>query len=124
MSNLGAYQWMTSTAKKVGGPKNFIGLIAFSGAGIYKLSEIAVKQCVKAYRNHKSNKRKQFEPDISIYTVTSPGESNEGVVFNQGDKFRVLEIDDEAVLIEKIGDPNNPYFVSANFLNDISNFNL
>ena len=39
-----------------------------------------------------------------------------------GDKFKVLESDGDAVLIEKIGDLTNPYFVSAELLKDISDY--
>jgi hypothetical protein len=54
--------------------------------------------------------------------VKKHGESNEGLVFNEGDKFIVLSQDKDAVLIEKIGDTNNPYFVSLELLLDISDF--
>ena len=53
----------------------------------------------------------------------SAGKSNEGLQFAVGDTFRVLEIAADAVLIEKIGDPNNPYFVSSDLLHSISDFN-
>ena len=38
------------------------------------------------------------------------------------DTFKVLEIDGDAALIEKIGDENNPYYVSARFLRGISDY--
>ena len=41
---------------------------------------------------------------------------------NVGDAYRILESDGESVLIEKIGDTNNPYFVSADFLRSVSDF--
>ena len=47
MSNLGAYQWLTTVAKKVGGPKNLVLIIAGTGAAVYKGSEIVVKKTVK-----------------------------------------------------------------------------
>ncbi len=36
--------------------------------------------------------------------------------------FKVLERDGNAVLIEKLGDDNNPYFVAAELLNEISDY--
>ena len=48
--------------------------------------------------------------------------SNENLVFKLGDKFKVLEFDGDAVLIEKIGDSNNPYVASSEFLGKISNY--
>ena len=128
MSNLGAYQWITSTSKKVGGPINLLlltgaaGGVAGSTAGIaiYKACEFGVKKCVKAIKSHQVSKRKCLEVNNKIYSVTSPGTSNEGVEFPIGTKFKVLEIDGDSVLIEKLGDKNNPYFVSVEFLRTIS----
>lgn len=122
MSNLGAYQWLTSAAKKVGGPKNLVGIIAGTGAvagvAVYKGGEIVVKKIKK-----KMNKEElQETSDTIIYSVTAEGVSNEGLEFKIGDQFRVLETDKDAVLIEKIGDDNNPYFVSEELLKNISNY--
>ena len=36
MSNLGGYQLLTTAAKKVGGPRNLVLLIAGTGALVYK----------------------------------------------------------------------------------------
>jgi hypothetical protein len=33
-----------------------------------------------------------------------------------------LECDGDAILIEVVGDPDNPYFVSSKFLRSVSNF--
>lgn len=122
MSNLGAYQWITSTSKKVGGPINLLLLTGAIGAAVYKVSEIGVKKGIKAFKVHQATKTKRLEANKNIYSVTSPGTSNEGIEFPIGTKFRVLEKDGNSVLIEKIGDKNNPYFVSAEFLCNVSNF--
>lgn len=50
------------------------------------------------------------------------GKSSEGLIFNVGDSYQVLERDKDAVLIKKIGDTNNPCFVSAELLYSISDF--
>lgn len=47
-----------------------------------------------------------------------------GLVFNVGDNYRVLNHDGDAILVEKLGDGNNPYYVSADFLKEISEFYL
>lgn len=122
MSNLGAYQWITSTSKKVGGPINFILLTGAAGAAIYKLGEMGVKKCIKAVKSHQISTIKADERTEKIYSVTSNGKSNEGVSFIVGNKYRVLERDGDSVLIEKLSDNKNPYFVSADFLESISDF--
>lgn len=121
MSNLGDYQKMTIVAKKVGGPKNLAVIIAGAGAvasvALYKGGEI-VKEKVR-----KKNKEKLKETSDSIvYSITVDGVSDDGLEFKIGDQFRVLETVKNAVLIEKIGDDNNPYFVSVEFLEMISNY--
>lgn len=122
MSNLGDYQRMTILAKKVGGPKNLAVIIAGAGAvasvALYKGGEI-VKEKVRK----KKNKEKLKETsDSKVYSITVDGVSDDGLEFKIGDQFRVLETDKDAVLIEKIGDDNNPYFVSVEFLEMISNY--
>lgn len=121
MSNLGGYQILTTVAKKVGGPAKLIALIAAGSAAVgalgYKGSEIAIKKIIG------SIKKQTTDNSEIIYKVTVPGESNEGLKFEVGNEFRVLETDGEAILIEKIGDKNNPYFVDKKLLNQISNFN-
>ena len=122
MSNLGDYQRMTILSKKVGGPKNLAVIIAGAGAvasvALYKGGEI-VKEKVRK----KKNKEKLKETSDSIvYSITVDGVSDDGLEFKIGDQFRVLETDKDAVLIEKIGDDNNPYFVSVEFLEMISNY--
>lgn len=123
MSNLGAYQWLTTTAKTVGGPKNLVLIIAGTGALIYKGSEIVVKKTVKEIKKRTSKEQLAKIADTRTYTATAEGRSNEGLEIKIGDRFKVLEIDKDAVLIEKIGDSNNPYFVSAELLKNISNYN-
>ena len=122
MSNLGAYQWLTTAAKKVGGPKNLVLIIAGTGAAVYKGSEIVVKKTVKEIKKKIRIHQLTEMADTKVYSVTAEGISNEGLVFKIGDQFRVLETDKDAVMIEKIDDDGNPYFVSEELLTNISNY--
>ncbi len=115
MSNLGAYQIMTTLAKKVGGPVKLLALTMASGYAVGKVTETTAK----AIKNRLPLNKK--EPP-KIYVVTSAGKDDKGLELNIGDRYRVLEADGEAILIEKINDLNNPYFVSAQFLRTISDF--
>jgi hypothetical protein len=121
MSNLGAYQWMTSTAKKVGGPINLLLITGATGAAIYKSVEISVKTGIKQFKKHFITISPGIH-DKKIYRIITPGKSNDGTQFSVGDTFRILEKDGDAILIAKENDPNNPYFVSAKFLQTISNY--
>ena len=122
MSNLGMYQRITTASKKVGGPVNFILLIGAAGAAAYKLCEIGVKKGGLAIKSHIDSKNKIDTSTKNIYHVTSDGVSNEGVSLVVGNQYRVLERDGDSVLVEIIGDNNNPYFMSADFLRSVSDF--
>ena len=121
MSNLGWYQIITTMAKKVGGPRVLIGLLVGGGAaagGGAVACGIAIKNKVA----EKLDEKKRQEEAAIVHTVTTEGKSNEGLVFKVGDQFKVLEVDGNAALIEKLGDNNNPYFVSTEFLKSISDY--
>lgn len=121
MSNLGAYQWMTTTAKKIGGPVNLLLLTGTVGAILYKGGEITVRKCIKVIRLHKST-NVEIEAKNNIYKINVASKSNGGLMFEVGEWFRFLGMDGDSVLIEKIGDRNNPYFVSAGLLREISDY--
>lgn len=126
MSNLGGYQVLTTLAKKVGGPGKLVALIAGGGAiagGIVvKGGEFAVKKGKQAIAKRKEKKKDSAIRTDVIYTVEQDAESNKGLEFKVGDRFRVLEYDGDAILIELIGNDNNPYFVSGELLKEISDY--
>lgn len=121
MGNLGAYQVMTTVAKKVGGPVKLTVGVAVGGYVVIRTAEGVIKTGIKKVKKHKETN--EFALNTSkLYTVHECGESNEGLIFNINDTYRILEKDGDAVLIEKIGVANNPYFVSAEFLRKISDY--
>lgn len=121
MGNLGAYQIMTTAAKKVGGPAKLAVGVAFGGYIILRTAEGAIKTGIKKITKHKET-NEIIMNDSRLFVVNENGESNEGLKFNISDTYRVLEKDGDAVLIEKIGDANNPYFVSEELLRKISDY--
>lgn len=125
MSNLGGYQTLTTFAKKVGGPGRLVLLIAGGGAivgGIaVKSGEYVIRKGKEAFAKYRE-KNNNFKSEQIIYTIKQNGESNEGVEFKVGDKVKVLESDGDALLIEIIGNNNNPYFVSMDLLEQISDY--
>lgn len=126
MSNLGGYQVLTTLAKKVGGPGKFVALIAggaaIAGGIAVKGVEFTVKKGKQAIAKRKEKKNDSANGIDKIYTVERDAESNEGLQFKIGDSFRDLEYDGDAVLIELIGNDNNPYFVSDKLLEEISEY--
>lgn len=121
MSNLGWYQILTTMAKKVGGPRKLVGLLVGGGA-VAGAGAMAGGVAIKNKVAKKLDEKKREAEAAIIHTVTTEGQSNEGLLFKIGDQFKVLEVDGDAALIEKLGDSNNPYFVSADFLKSISDY--
>ena len=121
MSNLGTYQLMTTLAKKVGGPKKLLLIVAATGWIVLRSGEASAKAIVSKFRNtpHASSDYPHFG---ETFTVTATTEVAEGLILNEGSTFHVLERDQGSVLIAVSDDKNNPYFVSAEKLSKISNY--
>ena len=123
MSNLGTYQLMTTLAKKVGGPKKLLLIVAATGWIVLRSGEASAKAIVSKFRNtpHTSWDYQHFG---ETFAVTATTELVEGLILNEGSAFHVLERDQDSVLIAVSDDKNNPYFVSAEKLSKISNYSL
>lgn len=123
MSNLGLYQTMTTLAKKVGGPADLgiltLGLGAGLGAAVGKGFEVLCKKISHQFKEQKKNSSEVAE---KTYTVKTGAKYDRGLTLNVGDSYRILASDGDSVLIEKLNDSNNPYFVSASFLRSVSDF--
>lgn len=118
MSNLGAYQLMTTLAKKVGGPYGLAGIFITAGAAL----GVGATCGVKHITDKSKAKKKKSQKDSITYVINKDSSTNEGVKLEKGLKFRVLEKDGDAVLVELLGVDNNPYFVSAKLLKSVSNY--
>ena len=118
MGNLGGYQILTTVAKKLGGPGRLVAVTMAGGYVVFRTAEAAGKTI---YQKVKEIRTEHIER-IKTYTVITDATDQQGMVFKKGDRFNVLESDGDAILIELIGNKNNPYFVSKEFLKDISDF--
>ena len=117
MSNLGYYQTLTTIMKKVGGPIAFVVEVAGTGGIICSAITLGVVTCINKRKN-----RCEITDNKMVFRVKKIGVDNKAKTFNIGDSFRVLEQDKDAVFIEIIGDKNNPYFESEDFLRTISDY--
>lgn len=116
--NLGAYQRMTALSKRVGGPRVLGVVIAIAGYVVLRPAEAAVKKTVGFIR-------KKSEPCATKglhFEVVSNGEDGGGLRLSVGDQYQVLECHGGAILIEVLGAPDNPHFVSGRFLASVSGF--
>jgi len=117
MSNLGKYQLMTTLAKKVGGPAVLAGITFVSGYVVLRPVEAGTKRAIRRVKNPAT----PCESKGMTFLITVDGEEKD-VRLRVGDSYRVLECDGNSILIEVIGDSNNPYFVSSEFLRSVSDF--
>lgn len=116
MNNLGLYLLIPKWSKKIGGPHNFLALVGIGGYAIGKGLEISIKRLRKLYEEN------TMVVVLGTYTVNTAYQVSKELEFQPGDKYNVLETDKNAVLIEKIGDNNNPYFVDGKLLAEISDY--
>ncbi|MGO3874432.1 MAG: hypothetical protein ACTJHQ_11440, partial [Lacticaseibacillus paracasei] len=118
--NLGWYQLMTTVAKKVGGPKQLLALVAAGGYVIIRGVEAGGKKVIKLVK--KDNKEKSTSKVLPAYKFIIDGKDDKGLIFSSGDVFYVAARHDDVILIEKEKDDNNPYFVSVDWLMKVSSF--
>lgn len=117
MSNLGWYQWITTTSKKVGEPLKLITIIGSSGALAGGIVGSAITKKISNF------KEKKLLKALEIYSVIKDAEIKEiNLSLKTGDKITVFGKDQDSILIVKNGDYNNPYFVSTEFLMECSNY--
>jgi len=123
VGNLGWYQTMTTVAKALGGPGKALAIvgtgIALAGYGVVRGIETGGK---KLYRVVVENRSAPCPTKGQIFVVVADGEAGGGLTLTAGDEFRVLECDGDAILVEVLGDADNPYFVSGELLGSISDF--
>lgn len=122
MSNLGWYQTLTTAAKAVGGPKKLVGLVFVGGAAAGIGGIILIQKAVKAIKNKINKQNTHYIKNGKIFVVRTEGMDSNGLLYKVGDNYRILNRDADSILIEKFGDDNNPYFVSAEFLKEVSDF--
>ena len=73
--------------------------------------------------NYRDFKDKKELKTLGTYSVTKDAEIKKiKLVLKTGDQIAILASDDDSVLIVKNGDKDNPYFVSANFLLECSDY--
>lgn len=136
MSNLGAYQMVTTGIKAMGGPAK-AGLIAVGSVlaltssvyrfGVNRGVNMGDRQTVEAKVTEWVRSRfAQFNAhELSeVYTVSADVECGGGLMLHAGDRFRVGKVIDDMVYIEVEGSDDNPFIVSAEQLTLHSDFPL
>lgn len=126
MSNLGGYQKIVEVVKALGGPKQatlVVGsAVAVAGYGALRGAEAGVKWGIAASRSAVEKRTTSCPANGQLFKVSSDGEDTGGLILNAGDEYRVLDCDEDAVLIEVLGAADNPHMVSGAFLATVSSF--
>lgn len=136
MSNLGAYQMVTTGIKAMGGPAK-AGLIAVGSVvaltgsvyrfGVNRGVNMGDRQTIEAKVTEWVRLRfAQFNAhELSeVYTVSADVECGGGLMLRAGDRFRVGKVIDDMVYISVEGSDDNPFIVSAEQLTLHSDFPL
>lgn len=121
MGNLGLYQLITTVAKKVGGPRNLIALTLGGGYCIGRLGEAVVKKGYSLVRAKIGEKEDEGASE-AVFKIKKETDLRGGPSLRAGDKFRILATDGSVTLIEVLGDNDNPFFVDASQLEEISDY--
>ncbi|HJD69208.1 MAG TPA: hypothetical protein K8V54_05670 [Corynebacterium kroppenstedtii] len=125
MSNLGDYQRIVTFIKSLGGPEAAKKYAAAVAGGIFVAGGFAFVGAQKGVDKVRSRLVKRSEQCASIgqtFTIHTDAVDDSGLKFRAGGKLTVLECDATAILIEILGDTENPYFVSSEFLALISDY--
>lgn len=134
MSNLGAYQMVTTGIKAMGGPAK-AGLIAVGSVlaltgsvyrfGVNRGVNMGDRQTVEAKVTEWVRSRfAQFNAhELSeVNTVSANVECGGGLMLRAGDRFRVGKVIDDMVYIEVEGSDDNPFIVSVEQLGQHSDY--
>jgi len=136
MSNLGAYQIVTTGIKAMGGPAKAgviaVGFVVALTGSVYRLGvnrgvNMVDRQTVEAKVTEWVRSRfAQFNAHelTEVYTVSADVECGGGLMLRAGDRFRVGKVIDDMVYIEVEGSDDNPSIVSAEQLTMHSDYSL
>jgi hypothetical protein len=116
------YQLITTIAKKVGGPRVLLLVVAAGGAVVLKAGEVIVAKGMSMKRTFDA--RAEEAAKSRVYRVAENADAGGGLTLRAGDEFRVLARDDDTLLIEVVGSQENPWYVSAAQLVSISDLTL
>lgn len=108
MSNLGAYQWITTVSKKVGGLVNLLLIVGGGSIAIWEAGKGVFKKTAEYLDRKYFIRQKEYEiiNDFSYFELK----------LSKGDKFRIVGIDRDSTLIEILNDVNNPYVIPTKYL--------
>lgn len=92
MSKWAEYEMITTVAKKVGGPKKLVALIASGGVAIGVGFKTIYDKITKKIKSVKANNH-------YAYSVNKTGYINDSIKLCEGTEFIVLNRDEDAVII-------------------------
>lgn len=122
MSNLGAYQFVTELIKRAGGPGKaafkYLGGMFSAGVGVGVVFSTLAQ--AKRYGQEARERDKKIKNSRS-YRVMKSGKIRNAEL-TEGNSFKVIDRDGDAVIIAVNDDSNNPYVVDYKHLCRISDY--
>ena len=120
MNNLGFYKTIVVFIKRVGGPQKFIRLVSCVLCSLVGASGTVGFFGGRAFQKRKAGIDNEQQTPLRVCNTLH----NEELTLNNGDKIRIIARDGDAIIIEKIGDTNNPYVISSDDLNRLTDINI
>ncbi|MEU4561884.1 hypothetical protein AB0F72_26165 [Actinoplanes sp. NPDC023936] len=114
------YQTMTTMAKAVGGPRVLAAAFFVGGAVVTRGGEAGLRKILAMKRAFDA--RAEAAAQSRLHRVARDADAGGGLTLRAGDEFRVLARDGDAILIEVVGNANNPWYASSDLLASISDF--
>ncbi|WP_413480130.1 hypothetical protein [Carnobacterium maltaromaticum] len=122
MGNLGWYQNITKYSKIVGGPKNFIGIVAVGGYLIFRTVEAVAHSTVVKIIDKKDVNSKDNE--VCQFIVNNKQEDEMGNIFYPGDTMTIVAKDGDSFLIVRNNDKNDILYISKTFFYQLIDKNV
>ena len=92
------------------------------GTAIGTGGTILTQKVIKVVKTKKKSKDISYLENGKVFTVSVELKDENGLELKVGDEYKILSRDADAILIEVINNDNNPHFVSAEFLREISDY--
>ncbi|KQQ05905.1 hypothetical protein ASG06_05045 [Rathayibacter sp. Leaf185] len=128
VGNLGNYQRLVSLAKATDGPVKLAIYVVAGSVAVGTIIGTAAGPTIKKGLHEATQTVKRIVKPAPlsghVYTVFQDAEGDTAPELRAGDQFRVIEQHGDAIVIELLGDAENPYVKSGELLESVSDFKL
>lgn len=122
MGNLGWYETGVKAVKTLGGPKQAVAKVGGGLIGVGVLLGVGLTRGIDALSGKIRDRMTPHPLRDKTFEVADEGDDGHGLTLHVGERYRVIEGDGDAILIELSNREDNPFLTSADFLRTVSDF--